>query len=88
MATSIRNMSVLLNNITERALSRTAQWVEQGRLDDNLRKAEMYISHAEKVNDLLLSVQKYQQPSDTSLNDTLRRIVKETKDFDKFLEDL
>lgn len=88
MATSIRNMAVLLNNITARAVARADLWIEQGRLDDNLRKAEMYLNHAEKVNDLLTSVQKYQQPADTSLNDTLKRIVKETKDFDKFLEDL
>lgn len=88
MATSLRNLSTFGNMVTERLTARAELWLTQGQLDDGLRKATMYLEHAEKINDLLKHVEKYQQPADTSLNDTLKRVVQETKDFDKFLESL
>lgn len=88
MATSIRNLTAFGNMVTERLSARAELWLTQGKLDDGLRKATMYLEHAEKINDLLKHVEKYQQPADASLNDTLKRVVEETKDFDKFLESL
>ncbi len=84
MSTSIRNMSVFTNMITERAIARAQLWLEQGQIDDDHRRAEMYINAKKEENELMNELVPFRE-KDEPLTTTFKRVVTEVKDFHKFL---
>ena len=84
MATSIRNMSTFTNMITERLTARAQLWLEQGQIDDDHRRAEMYINAKREQNELMNELVPFRE-GDEALTNTFKRVVTEVKDFHKFL---
>ena len=84
MATSLRNLSALSNAITQRALSRAELWLEQGQIDDDRRRAEMYITAKKEQNELMNELVAYRVKNEP-LTSTFKRVVAEVQDFHKFL---
>lgn len=84
MATSLRNLSALSNAITQRALSRAELWLEQGQIDDDLHRAEMYVSAKQEQNELMQELIPFRVKNE-ALTTTFKRVVGEVKDFHKFL---
>ena len=65
-------------------LSVVQQWDEQASLDDNLRKTNMYLGYFQRRSELLKKFSRIAEKGE-SLNDIIRRIDAETRDFNKCL---
>lgn len=84
MATSIRNMSTFTNMITERLTARAQLWLEQGQIDDDRRRTEMYITAKREQNELMQELIPFRVKNEP-LTTTFKRVVTEVQDFHKFL---